>query len=320
MTALTDALRLLAVPVFAWVAWQDYRTRRVPARTWYPLAVLGVVLLVLDTGRFIGTPQFRLFLIRVALSLGIIIPLSIVFRHIGGFGGADAKAFMVLAVVFPIYPVYPVGDLVLPLIVPTLGVFSLTIITNGVIAGLLYPLALATRNVLDQQLHPRMFIAKPVHWTDLETEYGAMFIDALPNESRGLLGAVHPSKGRLDLDALRMYLRWRDATLGELRNQPTLRDPATLPSDPHPPTDGAIKPDGGTTNDAWGANAFIEDVGNAYGTTPAELRAGLDTITDNETVWVSPGIPFLVPVFLGLVLGLIYGDILFVLLGHLGVL
>ncbi len=43
----------------------------------------------------------RLFLIRVAISLGFVIPLSYGFWLIGGFGGADAKAFMLIAVLVP---------------------------------------------------------------------------------------------------------------------------------------------------------------------------------------------------------------------------
>lgn len=321
MTALTDVLRLLTVPVFAWIAWQDYRTRRIPARTWYPLTAFGVVLLILDAGRFIGTPHFRLFLLRVALSLGVIIPLAIVFHRIGGFGSADAKAFMVLAVLFPIFPAYHLGDHILPLVVPAIGVFSLTIITNGVIAGLLYPLGLATTNLLANRFTPRIFVARPVPWNELTDEHGAMFIDTPTDEAspRGFLAGIHPQKDRLDLDALRMYLRWRDTTLAALRDNPELKDPATLPAEPHPPTDGAIEPDGGTTEDPWGAEAFIDAVGTAYGTTPADLRAGLDAIQTNDTLWVSPGIPFLLPVFIGLVIGLIYGDLLYTVLRALGI-
>jgi preflagellin peptidase FlaK len=42
-------------------------------------------------------------------------------------------------------------------------------------------------------------------------------------------------------------------------------------------------------------------------------------VTTRETVWLSPGVPFIVPVFLGLVVALTYGDLLFGLLRALGV-
>jgi preflagellin peptidase FlaK len=75
----------------------------------------------------------------------------------------------------------------------------------------------------------------------------------------------------------------------------------------------------GDDGDPWGAAAFLEDVDHdAYGTTPEQLRTGLDLATERETVWVSPGIPFLVPLFLGLLVALTYGDLLFALLRAVG--
>ncbi len=41
-------------------------------------------------------------------------------------------------------------------------------------------------------------------------------------------------------------------------------------------------------------------------------------MTSEEALWVSPGLPFLVPLFAGLVLALTYGDALTVALGALG--
>jgi preflagellin peptidase FlaK len=76
-------------------------------------------------------------------------------------------------------------------------------------------------------------------------------------------------------------------------------------------------------DDLWGAEAFLDEVeGTAYGTTPRKLREGLEVVAepDRETVWYTPGIPFVVPMFVGLVVALTYGDLLFVLLRALGLL
>ena len=67
-----DLLRLLAVPVFAWAAYRDLRTRRVPNWTWYPLVVVGLVALLWDVlalGSLAGV-QRRLFVVQTVLSLG----------------------------------------------------------------------------------------------------------------------------------------------------------------------------------------------------------------------------------------------------------
>lgn len=322
-----DLLRLVALPVFAWTAVRDVRTRRVSSAVWIPLALLGTALLVRDgwVARNAGPDAWTYeFLIPATISLGIVVPLAYLFWWVGGFGGADAKALFVLAVLFPTVPQYIVGSRTLPLTTAPIGAFSLTILTNAVLVAVAIPLALAARNAAAGRFGPRMFVGWPVSWDRIPTTHGKLL--ATPGTR---------FDGGLDLDALRMYLRWRGRTLAELRDQPArFRDPETLPADPNPPTDGAVtastRSDGGTTvervnqgdrsrrdadreyDDPWGVEAFLADVeGTAYGTTPTELREGLEALTTEDRVWVSPGTPFLVPVFVGLVIALVYGDPLF---------
>ena len=54
------------------------------------------------------------------------------------------------------------------------------------------------------------------------------------------------------------------------------------------------------------------------GTTSERLREGLERVSTEDALWVSPGLPFLVPLFGGLVLALTYGDALTVALRALG--
>jgi preflagellin peptidase FlaK len=72
-------------------------------------------------------------------------------------------------------------------------------------------------------------------------------------------------------------------------------------------------------DDPWGAAAFLAAIdSSAYGTTPEQLRAGLDVLAERETVWLTPGLPFIVPMAVGLVVGLLYGDLLYALLAIVG--
>jgi len=352
--SIPDLLRLVAIPVFAWVAYRDIETRRVPNRTWYPLAALGVVLLVWDAFVHFGTTtaawERQRFLLGVVFSLFFVIPLVYGFWLIGGFGGADAKAFFVIALLFPAYPDYNVWEfgwtgIQLPYVRSNLSAFSLTVLSNTVLVGVAYPLVLALRNGLGGYVSPGMFVAKPVAWDRTTTEYGTLleFPDRSLFADLSLSGLREYVSWRgLDLDALRMYLQYRGLSLTDVRAHPErYRDPASLPDEPNPPgsgvveegrderaaTDGGIDTDGdgdGTTDDTeyddpWGAEAFLEDVeGSAYGTTPEDLRDGLDTLVSEDVVWISPGIPFLVPLFFGLVIALTGGDLLFAGLDALG--
>ena len=333
-----DLLRLVAVPVFAWAAYRDIETRRVPNRTWLPLLVAGVLALAWDGWILLdqGAIYQRLFVVRVVLSLGLVAPLGYVFWRLGGFGGADAKAVITLAVLFPVYPAFYVGG-GYPIHDATLGVFSLTILSNTVIVGLAYPLLLALRNLPRGEITPAMFIGRPVAVDDVLAEYGRLLENPDGFTRRGL-----------DVDALRMYLRWRGVTFERLRANPDrYRHP--LPAERNDPGDGSITaderalPDGGVVTepdgaasgdfdpeadelqpairplDAWGAERFLSEHA-AYGTTPAELREGLEVLTEpgRERVWLTPGIPFILPMFAGLLLALTYGDVLFALLTFLG--
>jgi len=305
--SIPDLLRLLVVPALGWAALRDVRTRRVPNDLWGPLVLLGGVLVLWEGLLALGTPNaFRPFAIRVAFSLLFVVPLAYAFWYVGGFGGADARAFMTLAVVYPTYPTYELLGYSLPAVETYLGVFSLTILTNTVLLGLAYPLALGVRNALGGEFSVVMFVGRRVPVLELTDTHGSL----LEAES-GF------TRDGLDLDALRMYLRWRGLTLDDLRENPGLRDPATLPDDPADPTDGAVVTDG--SGDPWGAAAFLDDIeGSAYGTTPADLREGLDAIVDSEDVWVTPGVPFIVPLFVGLLLALTAGDVLFWTMDALG--
>ncbi|WP_226482137.1 A24 family peptidase [Natrinema amylolyticum] len=324
-----DLLRLVAVPVFAWTAYRDIETRRVSSTVWIPLALLGTALLIWDgwlARSAGGTAWTYEFLIPTAISLGLVVPIAYLFWWFGGFGGADAKALLVLAVLFPTFPEYALGSWTLPLESPTtIGAFSFTILTNAVLVGVVLPLVLAVRNAAAGRIAPVMFVGWPVSWDRIPETHGRLL-----ETPAGL------SRGGLDLDALRMYLRWRGLSLTELRERPDrYRDPATLPAAPNPPTDGAVtadatvRGDGGAlesdtdaglewgsetaaaNDDPWGAEAFLDDIdGSAYGTTPEALRDGLEVLATEETVWISPGTPFLVPIFAGLLIALVYGDLL----------
>jgi preflagellin peptidase FlaK len=322
-TSIPDLCRLLVVPVFGWAAWRDVKTRRVPNRTWYPLAALALVLLAVEGWQaWTGTPfETRAFAIRAAISLGFVAPLVLAFWWFRAFGGADAKAFLVVAALFPTYPTYAVLGWTFPHQQTLVGVFSLTILTNTVLLGALYPLAVLLRNAASGRFSSMMVVGKPVGWEEIPDEHGRLL--ETPEEM---------TRNGVDLDAVRMYLRWRGLTLAELREEADrFRDPATLPADPNPPGDGStgvgeVRVDGGVAeappetiaetdipdDDPWGAAAFLDDIDHgAYGTTPEGLRDGLEVLVRADEVWLSPGIPFVVPLFVGTAVALTYGDLLF---------
>lgn len=297
---LPDLLRLLVVPCLAWSGYHDLRTRRIPNWIWLPLAASGVLAIVLDGLSIIArpTPVRSAFLLRCAVSLGLVAPIGYLFWRLGIVGGADAKAIGTLALVFPVSPTIYFGWGVLPLERTAHGVFSLTILSNTVLLGLVIPIALTVYNGINGRIRPAMFVGRPYPITELPAVYGQL----LEN------GAGHSLTGGLDLDALRLYLRWRETPLATLRSAPDhYRDPVSCSS--------------ASADDLWGAAAFLSQIdGTAYGTTPDQLRGGLERLCSEETesVWVTPGVPFLVVVFLGVMIAITHGDVLITITRALG--
>ena len=336
-----DLLRLLAVPAFAYGAYRDIETRRVPDLLWPPLLVLGGICLAVEGWNALHAPDaftFRVFTLRTAVSVLLVGGLGAFFYVVPvGFGGADAKALVAISVLLPTYPTYYFDGFVLPHVPTTIRVFALTVLTNALILGMAYPLYLLVSNAARGDIAPVMAVGKRIPVERLPVEHGSLLED---REDTHFTGG-------LDLDALRMYCRWRGVTLAALRDDPGLRDPATLPAEPNDPTDGVVmagegdaRTDGGTADagdatgdgsddatggagddndDPWGAAAFLNDIeGSAYGTSPASLREGLDVVTARDAVWITPGTPFFVTLCLGLVVAFTYGDLLFAVLGALG--
>jgi preflagellin peptidase FlaK len=365
-----DLLRLLILPLFVWTAWHDIQTRRVPNWVWKPPFVLGLVLLAWEGWQAVqaGGYTLQLFLVPTAISLFFVIPLAVGFHRMGGFGAADMKALVVFAVLFPTYPGYivPNSTLTFPMVESPVHSFAMTVLTNGVLVGVAYPLTLVVRNLLSRSIPEEPWVLLVGRAVDRS--------DILQTHGRLLENTDGYTRGGLDLDALRMYLRWRDADFADLVADPeAARDPSSIPEETRLAGDGAITDDGpqaatdggsegnldedDTTaeaspphnqpegeevvdaeisdvsseaddngerpeiQDPWGAQAFLEDIpGSAYGTTPALLRDGLDLLAQRERVWVSPGIPFLVPLVIGLLVAFVYGDVLVGLLRGVGLL
>lgn len=324
MTSVLTGARLLTLPLLAYIAYRDVRTRRIPRRIWPPL--LGVALIVLAADIYTTpTPaaQTRLILISlIGLALALILAAPMVLSN--SFGTADAFAFVTLALLFPTIPHIEIGGLSLPA-APSPPLFFLAILSNTVLATLAYPLHLLLRNLRRGTRSSRLLTGSEYAWANVLDQHGTLFT---PTDELIATG--------VDLDALRAYLEWRDASLVEIRDDRTrFRHPETIPSTSDdavdndspttrplntPPSENDLHVDGGTDvtgatasdRDPWGAAAFINRTdADLYGATPRQLRTALDQLADatTDTVWVSPGIPLLLPLFTGLVLAILASDL-----------
>lgn len=135
---LMDAVRvLLSLVMLGYTSWIDLRTREVLDLIW---AVFGALALLLDLYEvYIG----NLTVTGLAFPVLFSTVLAIALGYMGLFGGADAEAFVVLAL---IHPYQPRG------LEPVLGVVStvypLTLFSNSALAGVSFALVLLVRNLV----------------------------------------------------------------------------------------------------------------------------------------------------------------------------
>ena len=130
----TVAIRTVAVLIYAFVAISDLRTREAPNTAWIVLLGLGVLGLVVDS---ISIRD----LVGLALVVTIVSVVSVIAFRKGVIGGADAKAVMVLPVIFPRVPGSEVWNGVFGVLLQGLEVLIVVSVVAG-IAGLVWQLQL----------------------------------------------------------------------------------------------------------------------------------------------------------------------------------
>ncbi len=121
---------------------RDLKRRIVENRLWiYMLATL----LPLDFVEYFLHPFNLVFAL---FQVVFIISFSYAVYWLGLYGGADAKALMVLALVFPVYPTF----YVFPIFGIGMGMFAFSTLANSVIAAPALVLLLLVKNALDGNL------------------------------------------------------------------------------------------------------------------------------------------------------------------------
>ena len=130
MHAIFTTSRILVSIVFlTYASWSDYRTREVSNRVWMLYGPLALVLSLID---FILYEPSRLPFF--GFSFGVTAVVAIILFYSGGFGGADSKALMCIALALPFstktvfQPLIPSGVSPLSVIL-----FPIVIFSNGVL-------------------------------------------------------------------------------------------------------------------------------------------------------------------------------------------
>lgn len=140
MNEFLEASRVfLCLSIFTYASWSDWKKREVSNKVWLIMAPLAFALTTFQYVLF--SPQLLQIYV---FSFVITAALSIVLFYAGGFGGADAKALMCLALALPYFNNY-LFQSDAPFVSP---IFPITVFTNGVLFAAFTVVYAALRNFI----------------------------------------------------------------------------------------------------------------------------------------------------------------------------
>jgi len=124
-----ELLRTLTCLVFLmYSSWTDYKTREVTNKVWIFFAPIGFALTLAELLLY-NSPD----LLTYALCFGLTAGFAILLFYVGGFGGADAKALMCLALALPFYPQKLLAPVTLEVSPISRSFFPIAVFSNSVL-------------------------------------------------------------------------------------------------------------------------------------------------------------------------------------------
>ena len=140
-----EILKLAAcLPFLFYSSYLDLKTRRVPNRVWklMLLSLSGFLIYEIVNG---GVS----FILQLVFSFFSSLLLTYLLFRARVFGGADAKALIVIGTLVPVYPVQEFYGYTFPLLgFPPAGLFALTVLENSFLLIAAIPLGLFCYNIL----------------------------------------------------------------------------------------------------------------------------------------------------------------------------
>jgi len=245
-----------------YASWSDYKTREVSNNVWILYAPLAFALTFAELFLydFSALPFF-------GMCFGLTSAFALILFYAGGFGGADAKALMCLALALPFYP----SGLLKPLMgenSPIMNLFfPITVFSNSVILAALTAIYLLFHNIL---------------WR-LKTG-NKLFEGEQRKASIGKKLLVMATGYKVHIKKLKE--KWHIYPLEDVENTEegeTKRKLLVFPKDEE-------------------REAIVK-----------RLEKAVETGKITEKVWATPGLPMLIFITAGLILALVYGDVVWAL-------
>jgi len=269
MQIIFDTLRTATALLFLFYAsWSDYKTREVSNTVWMVFAPLAFVLTFLEIYVY-EFSELTLQLSLYGMCFGLTAAFAIILFYSGGFGGADAKAFMCLALALPFHP----ENLTKPFFGEASPIsqvfFPMTIFSNSVLLAAATAIYMLLRNIFWRQ------------------KTGKKLFERGLGESFGKKLLVLVTGYKIPIDKLKE--KWHLYPLEDVENvENGLKGKlVVLPKDE-------------------GRDAIVE-----------RLSKAVENGKIQDMVWATPGLPMLIFITAGLIIALLFGDIIWICISFL---
>jgi preflagellin peptidase FlaK len=265
MQQILEAAKItLSLAFLLYASWSDYKTREVSNRVWVLFAPLALFLTLAEL--LLYEPSK---LLLFGLSVGVTVAIAFILFYSGGFGGADSKAIMCIALALPFSLETPFAPALAAGISPlSRTLFPITIFSNAVLFAALSGIAMLLLN-----LKWRLTTGKKI------------FAGSLATESIGKKILVLITGYKVSVAKLKA--KWHIYPMEDIEEDngenPFKRKLVVVPRDE-------------------GRDKIVE-----------RLSKAVDAGKIDADVLATPGLPMLIFITAGLIIALLFGDIVWML-------
>lgn len=308
--AITDVIRAVAgILTFLYASYTDIEERRVENNVWIPVLVVAFATLAYDL--FTGNPE--LLVPRVLANIAFLSLVSFILFKSSIFYGADFKALVVISILFPLQPLlgkFPVytapGNVAFSEVLNaatmteavslfnvflTTQVFGFTLLSNIAVASVFYLVWNSLHNLRNGtftlKAPLRSVTARHMSTDELSDVHGQV-VPPTTSSNPLFKGAEFIRGGLrgLHTDFFRDYLNWHTNTAEDTPSSVSNLESIRL-------------------------EGFVEMSDKWETTDPEEDQEELERIISQDKVWVTPGIPFIVPITFALLMSLLIGNLVY---------
>lgn len=144
---LTLTKTLISLSFLSYASWSDYKTREVNDTVWILFAPIAFTLTAIEIILYEDYALTSTF-ISYAISFGLTTFFALILLYAGGYGGADAKALMCLALALPFYPekiLMPFSGDISPI---SKIIFPLTVFNNSILLASTIAVCILLYNII----------------------------------------------------------------------------------------------------------------------------------------------------------------------------